>query len=364
MAIVTALQLSTSSGALICDEEYWFLRRRRSYFLDNMRSIVPEDIADALGIEAAYGGWGHPGFHEEVIKRSREAIRKAYASGTTSSEYPLNDLESLAAIVRQAMQDTRQRKVNDMLTYLYGFTVDDLNRGYFEENGTRYDLTQDTIKSEAKKILTYEKKGNLTDPIFKNKAVLIGYDPTYKFRGYHINAENTVYSLISGGFEAIGAGMYGAGIEFSRIMNRLTLEQRRSGFDRVWGILALMEATLKGYDHFHEVGGGLNLVYINGEEKSHAKRYVELTDDTMQLAMEMTRAYQYNLLPSEKIYGLLNNLIFQGTNRKTVEKAFFSQVKDKATLGKLLRGYKLPPYPETPVQSKREPRKTGKGGKN
>ncbi|MBN1355581.1 hypothetical protein JXA40_04835 [bacterium] len=362
MAIVTALQFSTSSGAMLCDEEYWFLRRRRSFFLDNIRNILPREISEALGIEAAYGGYGHPGFHEEVIRRTRDNILKIFKSGDKVRNMPVNDLEAIAEIIRQTMQDIRQRKVNDMLKFLYGFTMDDLNRGFFEEDGTRYDLAQEAIKTEARKIITYEKKGNLTDPIFKNKAVLIGYDPQSKFRAFHINAENTVYSLISGGFEAIGAGLYGAGIEFSRIMNNLTLDQRRTGFDPVWGMLALYQATLKGYDHFHEVGGGLSLIYIDGNGQDHANRYFEFSGDTTRLAMEMVRALQHGLITQEKIYPLLEKLFFKQADRTDVEHLFFDQIEDQATLHKLLRGYKLPPFPELPPGSPVKPQKPGKGG--
>ncbi|MBN1552781.1 hypothetical protein JW979_15010, partial [bacterium] len=171
-----------------------------------------------------------------------------------------------------------------------------------------------------------------------------------------------VCSLISGGFEAIGAGIYGAGIEFSRIMNRLTLDQRRSGFDPVWGILALFQSTLKAYEHFHEVGGGLNLVYIDGSKKSKDQRFVELTDSQTQLSLELVKAFNYDLISVETAYLLLKAVIFEKIDRKSVEKQFIDQSRDKKKLNKLLRGYKLPPYPEPPSQPKtRSPLQ--KGGK-
>jgi hypothetical protein len=347
MAIVTALQFSPVSGAMICDEEYWFLRRRRSFFLDNIRNLIPEDISDALNIEAAYGGWGHPGFHEEVIRRSREAIARAFKENSSEGKekFPLTDLENIALIVRQAMQDTRRRKVDDMLRYLYGFNTDDINQGFWDENGARLEIKQDSVLSDAKKIVNFEKKDSLTEPIFKNKAIVVGYDPSFGYRGFHLNAENTVCSLISGGFEAIGAGLYGAGVEFSRIMNRLTLDERRNGFDRVWGIIALFEATLKAYEHFHEVGGGLNLIYINGAGKAHKDRYMELSDATTRLTHEIIKIYQYGLLTLEQIYPLVENLIFKGATKQAVEEKLFALIPDTLFLRKILRGYKIPPYP-------------------
>ncbi len=365
MAVVTALQFNHSSGAMICDEEYWFLRRRRSFFLDNLRNLVPEDISDALGIELVYGGYGHPGFHDEVIHRFRDEIRKEFETSPSDRNFTLTDIESLALMVRKIIQETRQRRVNDMLKFLYGFNIHDLNRGYFEEDGTKFEIVQNSIKSEAKRILKYEKKGGLTDPIFKNKAVLIGYDPEFGFRSFHLNAENTVCSLVSGGFESVGAGLYGAGIEFSRIMNRLTLDQRRNGFERVWGIIALYEATLNAYDHFHEVGGGLNLVYINGEGKTHAERYLEISDAPSQLAMEIVKACKFRLVTYEQIYPLIDALIFEGKDRKSVEKEFFAACDDTQTLRKLLRGYKLHPFPQSPTpKANRENKKTRKGAGN
>lgn len=360
MAVVTALQFSPVSGAMICDEEYWYLRRRRSYFTDNIRNLIPPDVSNALGIEAAYGGFGHPGFHEEVIRRTHERINKIFQeSPGDKNAIPLTDIENIAMIVRQAMQDTRRRKVDDMLKYLYGFNMDDLNQGVFEENGTRYDIKQENVVADAKKIIAYEKKNGLTDPIFKNKAVVIGYDSTFGYRGFHVNAENTVCSLISGGFEAIGAGFYGAGVEFSRIMNRLTLDERRNGFDRVWGVIALLEATLKAYDHFHEVGGGLNFIYINGAAATHAERYLEIHDDITRLAHEMVKAAQFNLVSYPQIYPLVNDLIFNRVDRRKVEKKFFQLVKDQKSLIKLLRGYKFNPYPPAPQITAKDTKSAG-----
>ena len=354
MAIVTALQFSPSSGAMICDEEYWYLRRRRSYFLDNLRQIIPEDIAEKLGIEAAYGGFGHPGFHEEVLNRSRKAIRDAFENRPSSdSDTPaLADLESIAMIIRQAIEDTRRRRIDDMLRFLYGFTVDDLNRQQFTENGQTYDIKQDKVLSEARKLMNYDTKNNMTNAIFKNKAIVIGYDPEHHFRAFHLNAENTVCSLVSGGFEAIGAGLYGAGIEFSRIMNHLTLDERRNGFDEVWGMIALFEATMKAFDHFHEVGGGLNLVYINGSGKNHKNRYKEISDAPTRLAREMVNARIHGFISYDKLYPLMEDILFNDKSLQYVDKKFFESVNDQENTRKLLRGYKFQPYPQKPGSNK------------
>ncbi|MCD4654134.1 hypothetical protein K8T06_09375 [bacterium] len=345
MAIVTSLQFSAVSGALMCDEEYWYLRRRRSFFLDNIRNVIPEEVSADLEIYAGYGGWGHPSFHEEVIRRTREKVLDVWKNGDTSE---LKDLENIAMIIRKAMEQTRRRKIDDMLKFLYGFNLDELNQGYFEENGDKVDIKQDAVVKAAKDIATFKTQNGLTNPIFKNKCVFTGYDPTWGFRGWHINAENTVCSLISGGFEAIGAGHYGAGIEFSRILNRLTLDQRRQGFDRVWGMIALFEATLNAWEHFHEVGGGLHLILIDGKATKKADRYREVSDHPMQLAKEMITAVRFGMISYETIYPLIDELIFKQANTKKIEKKFIEKANDPAALRKLLRGYKFYPYPDSP----------------
>lgn len=343
MAIVTSLQFSQTSGAIMCDEEYWYLRRRRSFFLDNFRNVIPEDISSELEIYAGYGGWGHPGFHEEVIRRTREGIREYWNDGKKED---LRDLETIARIIRNAMDRTRRRKIDDLLTYLYGFNLDDLNRGSFEEHGETVEIKQSAVLEAAKALATFKTQNHLTNPIFKNKCVFAGYDPKWGFRGWHINAENTVYSLISGGFEAIGAGLYGAGIEFSRILNRLTLDQRREGFDPVWGLIALMEATLNAWEHFHEVGGGLHLILIDGTASKKADRYREVTDRPMQLAKEMITAVRSGLCTYATIYPLINELIYKKADPQKIEKKFIDSAADTVALKKLLRGYKFYPYPD------------------
>ena len=356
MAIVTALQFSASSGALMCDEEYWYLRRRRSFFLDNIRNIIPEEVSDALGIYAGYGGWGHPGFHEEVIQRSRDTVLKTFKEGKTAE---LTDLENVAMIVRRSMETTRRRKIDDMLKYLYGFNVNEFNQGFFEENGEKVDIKQEAVIKAARGIITFQTQNGLTEPIFKNKCVLTGYDPTWGYRGWHINAENTVCSLISGGFEAIGAGMYGAGVEFSRIMNRITLDQRREGFDRVWGLIALIEATLNAWEHFHEVGGGLHLILIDGKATARKDRYREVSDHPMQLAKEMVTAIRIGMTNYETVYPLMDDLIFKQADVKKVEKSFIDESADPVSLRKLLRGYKFYPYP---APAKAKPRSGERSG--
>lgn len=355
MAIVTSLQFGPSSGALMCDEEYWYLRRRRSFFLDNIRNVIPEEISNELKIYAGYGGWGHPGFHEEVIQRTREAVASVYADGRSEE---LKDLENIAMMVRKAMEETRRRKVDDMLKYLYGFNLDELNQGYFEENGEKVEIKQQAVLDAARGIATFKTQNNLTNPIFKNKCVFAGYDPTWGFRSWHINAENTVCSLISGGYEAIGAGLYGAGIEFSRILNRLTLDQRREGFDRVWGLIALFEATLNAWEHFHEVGGGLHMILIDGEAKKDADRYREISDHPMQLAKEMVTAVRFKMATYEAIYPLMDELIFKKGNIKSIEKKFIDSAADQSALKKLLRGYKFYPYPDAPKSTTRKSKET------
>lgn len=357
MAIVTSLQFSPSSGALMCDEEYWYLRRRRSFFLDNIRNVIPEDVSEALQIYAGYGGWGHPGFHEEVIQRTRETILKMWKDGKSAE---LLDLENIAMVIRRVMEEVRRRKIDDMLKFLYGFTVDELNQGFFVENGEKIEIKQDAVIKAAKGIISYQTKNGMTEAIFKNKCVFTGYDPTWGFRGWHINAENTVCSLISGGFEAIGAGMYGAGIEFSRILNRITLDQRRKGFDRVWGVIALIEATLNAWEHFHEVGGGLHLVLIDGKAKNKANRYRELSDHVMRLAHEMVTAVRFGMADYQTIYPLMEDLIFNQVNLKTVEKSFIDTAESPSNLKKLLRGYKFYPYPEPATQTRPESKPVSK----
>jgi len=124
-----------------------------------------------------------------------------------------------------------------------------------------------------------------------------------------------------------------------------------------------MEATLNAYDHFHEVGGGLNLVYINGEGSSHKERYFELFDAPMQLAKEAVVAKNQRLITKKQCYTIIDEIIFKRRDLDTVEKKLFGFANDINLLRKLLRGYKFPPFPiagETPAKGKKP---SGKGAK-
>ena len=79
MAIVNALKFNEYSGAIIADEEYWMLRRRKSFFQNSLSLIVNEKISDALGLIAVYGGFGNPSFDYEVVMKTKKRLEDVFS---------------------------------------------------------------------------------------------------------------------------------------------------------------------------------------------------------------------------------------------------------------------------------------------
>ncbi|MBN2054235.1 hypothetical protein JW905_04900 [bacterium] len=342
MAIICALRFDHYSGAMVGDEEYWLLRRRKSYYNDTIHKILDDGTAEATGIAAAYGGWGHPAFHHEVVRAANATLRALYAKGSegwTETE-GVARIAQLGHVILSRYHHVIHRRVDETLRFLYGFTTDDLTRGYFEENGSRFDIAQDSVKSNALKIVNYSDKRPANKTIFDNRGVLIGYDPTDGFGMFNFNGEKHVLCFVSGGFEAVGKGQYASGQAFARFLNQKSVAQRRAGVDRVEGMVQVIHATHMAEDYYHEAGGNVSIVYIDGRGKSHDRRYHEIVDDRARLASELVRAFDWEQLTMADTYELVDGLVFQSAPVEEIEHAMFERCRDAVSLELILRGYK------------------------
>lgn len=342
MAIICALRFDAHSGAMVADEAYWYLRRRKSFFMDNLYQVIDNDIAEDLGIEAAYGSWGHPHFHHEVVTRTQAEVRSIYKKGAEQwvNSQNIKQVARLGRIMLTNYHKVIRRRVDETLRFLYGFTTSDLTRGFYEENGQRYDIAQDAVKGNAMKTVTWSDKRGSMNTVFENRGVLMGYDPEDGFTLLNFNGEKHVICLVSGGFEAVGRGQYASAQAFARFLNHKFLASRRDGVDRIEGMVQVIHAARMAGDYYHEAGGNLSIVYLNGKAKTHAERYTVFTDDRAKLASELVRAFEWQLLAKKDAYELLEAVLFLNANPEEIETQFNARVTDHKALDLLLRGYK------------------------
>jgi len=336
MAIINALRFDDASVGIIADEEYWFLGRRKSYFQDSLQHLVTKEISEKTGIVAVYGGTGTPAFHWDVIKRSQEKIVQEFNKHAEK----ISTVYDIGRIVLGVLQDVKRERINQKLHFMYGFDTDDLNRGYFEVDGKRYDIKQKRIKDKALAMVMGKEKNHLTKPILSNKAVIAGYDAKDKISMYYFNSENSVMSFTSGGYETIGPGKYAYGLSFAEFFLGMPLHTRRKGFDRIDGMIQLINSAIMAADYYNEVGGLFNIIFIDGEKKSYKEKVIEVFDNRGKVASEVVRALRWQMINKQDARALIQQLIFKQGDWQSIEAMLYDKSSNSLKLDLLLRGYK------------------------
>jgi hypothetical protein len=344
MAVLTALRFGERSGALCVDQESWFLMNRKTFFSDLLFPLLTREQAAASGLEVLYGGVGHPPFHVEVVERARAALAELLAAGG-----PLPDAVSLGRLVRDAFVEALERRIDDRLRFLYGFTRQEYVRGWFERDGRRITIDQERIRDRVQAIIEQRENlgyGRLTVP---NEACVAVLGPDRRYMAFALKSSDGVLSFQSCGFEALGVGRYNAAARIAKSLNRMTLDDRRRGMGPREGIFRLIAATLEAWDHFGQAGGNLRLVMLDGEAPPGAPSLRELAGGAARLAMEIVRAASAGLLPEATAIELVAAVALEQRPWPAVEEQLFRLVSDPRRLEKLLRGYKLAAEPLPPA---------------
>jgi len=343
MAIVNAIKFDHYSGAMISDEEYWFLRRRRSYFSDCIHPLLCDEISDKYNLEAVYGGTGYPQFHFEVVDKARKRLKGLkpgdVAKGTKN--VPFDSVENIGKITLEIIHQVAQNYVNNHLKFVYGFTIDDFNRGYFTDNEQKYEIKQDVVKDNVKKIINGSAKDPLKTKVFDNRGILMGYDQEFGFMLFYYDIEKLVMAFTSGGYEAIGSGKYASGMTFADLTRKKLLKERRVGFGKVEGLIELIMSAVASEKYYHEVGGYFPIVILDGKGKKHSDRLIELNDDRAKLSAEIVFSYRERQINRGDVNYLIDNLIFQNMPLDDAEEEMFKRSKNSKELEYRLRGYKF-----------------------
>lgn len=343
MAIVNALRFNEHSGAMLADEDFWDIRFRRKTWCDNLHSLLDADIADELKIEVAYGGTGYPSLHSEIVTGTSELLREKYKTHAQAKKKspPFQTVKEIALISLEVMQKVIRRRLDERLKFFFNFTTDDLTRGYFIANGEKYETKQENVKKRALDIAGGKEGDRLMKAIFKSRAVIFGYDPANGITAYYLDPQNSILAVNYEGFEAIGTGRYASGLSLGKFLNNKPSPARKKGYSRQEGLLELITSGITASDHYHEVGGTLNLLYIDGTQKTHSQRYVEIFDDRARLASEITKMYLCKQISRNDALDLIDKLIFGQARFETIEDALLSKVANVQAAKFALRGYKL-----------------------
>lgn len=344
MGIVNVLRFDDYAGAMITDEED-NLQVRRNFTRNNLHRLVDPEIAGKLDMDAIYGGVGDSSLHYEVCDTVRKALNAGFSGKKKTS--PCKTVEDIGRLVIQSLNTVLKRKVNDRLRYLFGFTSDDLNRGYFEKGGVRYEIKQEMVLKKAIDISTKFEEASPRRGNTEDHAIIMGFDGEHRLSLYNVKAECSVLSYVSGGYDTIGSGKYASGISFAKYISRKELKARTSGVDHAEGLVELILSSIFASEYCTFIGGSFRLVYLNGAVKDPARRVLEFEENRVKLGCEIVFAHHADLIGRTECIGLVRDLLLDGQSVTRVEKELFRLARDPVKLDICLRGYKLDlPEPE------------------
>jgi len=336
MSLVNFLRFRRDIGAVISDEEYWDIRFRRRMYGDNLHNLLTSAQADTWQIEAVYGGTGYPSLHLDAVAGARKTLACWFEAG---GERPKR-VADIARVVFDELQKAIRARIDQKLCFYYGFTTDDLYRGYYGDGQGKVPIRNKNVRDAAMALVKGNSKDPLLQAVLETKAVVAGHDPEYGMTAYHLSAEKSILGYVHEGFEAIGPGKYASGMVFGRHFNSRPFDMRIDGLPTGEGLLELILSALRAKDHFKEVGGTFNIVLINGQQQGHAARYSEILDARARLMAEIVRAYDAQLLEREAAAALLEDIAVNNSPLPKVEADLAGAVFDPVALEFLLRGYK------------------------
>lgn len=339
MAILTSLKFNDHSGVIAVDAESWHLRRRKSYFSNRIYTLSPSADTGEPGVELLYAGVGYPAFHFETAERASKAL----------ADKKPGDIETVydaARVVLDAFTETRRRRVNDRMKFLYGMDIDDMKRMDAGSGGG----SRARIGRHALQLAGGGERPGYPPLSFSNDACLIGIDAADGYSAFALKEKDCVLSYQSCGFEAMGHGRYGAAASFAKLLNGLFLDHRRQGVGFRKGFLTVLDAMVEAFEHYGQAGGPVSLGFADAEGAPGKDRVRVIEDNRSHLAIDIARLFRNGLIREETAVALLEKVVAPGADAGAVEKEMFDSADDFTAAEKLLRGYKIaePGLPAAP----------------
>lgn len=322
------LKFGPECGAMICDEESWHLRMRRTFFTVPVFFLVEPGYAARHGLDAVYGGIGTPNYQAELARRTRAAIE-----ARSAGKNPVVTLDEVGSILADEMNGLTRWWTDNALRFAFGFTLDDVNRGYAERGEGRLEIAQEAVRKSAETIASGKR---IPGQHKENHGLLMGYDAAHGFNAFNVKAEIGVLSQLSAGFEALGTGKYTACAVLAKYLNQIHLARRRAGTDPLRGSLELYRASADAATYVNESGGVLHYVLLDRRER----RRVHVYHHRSKLAEETARLFDAGQISESDALPLLDSILFRDAPFEATETALLSACKDPGLARLLLRGYK------------------------
>ncbi|MCE1247596.1 MAG: hypothetical protein LWY06_13210 [Firmicutes bacterium] len=342
MTVVNAMKFDFYRGALVCDEQTTFGDNRYAYLSDKIKPLIPPEVMHETGMTAAYGGSGTQSVAAEVVKKTHQEFMDVYADMKYSAQkrFPFRTIEEVAHFAMKKLLEVKHQHLNDKLYSSFHFNLDDFNQGYYEIDGERIEIKQQNIVDKATDYITWKDYNPEVDAIFKNSAIVAGFDPTSGFEIYTLSLMDNECFFCGGPYESIGSGSDIATISLNDFINTKVLSARRTKIDPLEGVIELIRSTNACARRNYGVGGYFNIVIIDGTKKGQ-DTYKEIMDHSARLASEIVFACDFHMINMDDGFKLIDDLIFQDKSFEEVEDEFCAKSVDLKKMNLLLRGYKI-----------------------
>lgn len=338
MSTVFMMRFNDRQAGVIADESTWHLSfkygYRRSNYGDHVLPLLDEKRTERTGCAAVYAGVGFPCFHFEVVEHARKILSSA-------GEPQFSDVEDVSELVYREYQKAHGRMVDDLVRFLSGFDRDEMNALSFHRDGRDFEIRQEAVLQEAKKIVSYQNKSDHMRRIFDNEAAVVGYSPRHGIQGFLMTPHNKemefAYSLF-----VLGAGSQIASHVFGEIAATMDLDKRRKGFSMREGLADLLTIAVNTRTFQSRMGGYFQLLLVDGEAGEPRKILTEIADHRVKLASEIACAFSWEFLEKSAAERLMSAVLLEGMQLDEAEQEMFSASADSALLRRCLTGYKPP----------------------
>jgi hypothetical protein len=338
MAFVNVLKFTKYSCGILVDQESWHLMRRKTYFSDNLHLLIPAQYSAKFKIQVVYGGAGHPGFHYSIIKKSESLISTFF-----SEDVPPEDVtvEAVARLVLKAFREVQSNRVESKLKFLYGITRNDLLQGFYLDGSEKISINQSKVKKHALEVIRLEESLGFGELCPENDICITGIDESGGYAGFTIKAKDGVLSTQSCGFECLGSGKFASAMCFAKVLNSLTLDQRREGSGKLVGLYTLLNSYLEASEHFGQAGGNAHIFILELMEEEQNLKVIEFSGNMSLSLIETVKACRECLIDPEIVNEILEKALAENISAFELEKIMFDNSNDPCKLEQFLRGYKV-----------------------
>lgn len=348
MTSINAIRFNRHQGAMVGDETISTSGGLAYHTSDKVQPCVPDLVRDAYGTVAGIATTGSCSIGETLKREFHDWILASYrAEVDRAGQKPQNFMhldrmmEGLFDLV------VRQKHVwfDQRLRGEFGFDTAEFIAGHYERGGRREEIKDRELARRITDWLSWKNNESEVDGIFLNAGLFAGYDDASGFQIYHFDLRDGYWHRVQTCYFAEGSGRHSVDPAMYEFVERLRIDERRGDVDPLEGLVALLSALNIASTHEAGVGGYPTVMLFDGREP-FARRQREFADDRSWLGTRIARAFASGYLDRGNCFDLIDGLFFREEPFESAYDRFWAAAIEPERLGRLLRGYKVPPLAE------------------